>query len=128
MTDCPSRYSIDTGDFAEPEVCSLPVEHNADDEPWHVGGYSSDGIDVTVRWRWDQDGGTTCYWRPKGSEPTSAEQRIFYAGRLLDRLFPDMPLAAPVSVVASGTGQTVRWRQWAMIPTVAASDVTTQSE
>jgi hypothetical protein len=107
MTDCPSTHTIDTGDWAEPEHCELPIEHNVDGS-WHQAGWKGDDEELLVRWA--PEIGETCHWpRPPyvGPSPELVKRMV---AEILDPLhvWDKLPVRAD-------TGSTVAFRKWAPI-------------
>jgi hypothetical protein len=119
--DCPSTYTFDTGDYAEPESCGLPVEHNADDEPWHVSEWEHDGERARLEWRWDKETLVTRWPPPKDALPSALIRRL-YEGLLVTRALNENVLFknVPTGEIPESHGVTVQWRKWGDLPTATA--------
>jgi hypothetical protein len=112
-TACPSTHTIDTGDWAEPEQCELPLEHNVDGS-WHQSTWDSDTESVNIRWA--PEIGEKCFWPPvrPGDDPLSFAQSQYYAHMLLERFHDQHVLVTniPTEATIPPEGTIVKWRKW----------------
>src|SRR4051812_17412313 len=117
---CPSTWYFDQGDYAEPESCSLPIEHNADDEPWHLSEWESDGERARLEWRGDKETLVTRWPPPKDVLPKALAR--LYAGMLLRRIVDDNVLFTnvPTGEIPEPHGASVQWRKWGSLAQATA--------
>lgn len=111
---CPATYWLDQGDYAEPDYCALPIEHNADDDPWHECSSETNNSQVTVRWRTVDKPDLKCAWPP----PKNAQPDPLLIKRFMSRLALT-PLDR-ITVCPPRVGTRVKFRKWASISTPPA--------